>query len=132
MDQLKRQADSIGNGPIKTQTGQEEDPTEARSRPSRPNTDSASGNITSDPSPEEPEIPSDLLKSLNSGPNTIVEALGLLQTRLFDLKSKGLRMIIEGSHDGKLFVVLDWQGHTLDEREGHILADGLPVLAERE
>ena len=115
MEQLKRQAESIGNGPSETQRPEPEgDLTEALSTSSPENIVIESANILNDQ--ERPKDP--------------IAALGLLQTRYSDLSKLNFKLMIQASPKGNLYVVISWPGHTLGIEDGHILADGIPVLKE--
>lgn len=117
MDQPKKQVISIGNGPSETQRPEPEgDPTEGLSIPS----------------PESIAIESANILNAQERPKTVIEALGLLQTRYSDLLTLGLKIILEASPKGKLYAVISWPGHTLGVEDGHIVADGIPVLKEEE
>lgn len=71
----------------------------------------------------------DLANFLNARTSTPVEALGLLQTRFFDLQSLKLDVILAGNPDtGRLYVVIGWKGHKLGVQDGHITVDSVPVL----
>lgn len=83
----------------------------------------------------EPLIPSqettsiELVNFLNARPSTPAEALGLLQTRFFDLQSLKLDVRLAGNPDtGRLYVVIGWKGHKLGVQDGHITVDQIPVL----
>lgn len=120
MAQLKRQDSSIGNGPSEIHLPEKEkDPTEGRSTLSPQNTDIDSESISSD------------LNALEK-PGTMREALGLLQSRFFDLRGLRAKVRIEASSKGNLYVVISWPGHVLGFENGHILADGSPVLEVKE
>src|ERR1044072_6496573 len=115
MDQLKKQDVYTGNGPSETQRPEpEEDPTEGLSTSSPESIAVASANILND----------------RKRPQEAIEALGLLQSRYSDLSDLNLRIILEASPKGNLYVVISWPGHTLGVKDGQILADGIPVLKE--
>lgn len=120
MDQLKRQDSFIGNGPSEIPLQEsEKDPTEGLSISSPENTDTASESISSD------------LNALER-PETMREALGLLQSRYSDLQELGAKLRIEASPKGNLYIVLSWPGHILGFQDGHITSDGSPVLQMKE
>lgn len=58
---------------------------------------------------------------------TPVDLLSLLQSDLADLQSRDLQVILTGTQNGRLGILIDWPGHKLDVREGGILADGKKV-----
>lgn len=78
----------------------------------------------SKPSPQITSIAS--LSSFKDKPISPAEALSLLQTRCFDLRSLGLRVAVLAD-TGELFIAVKFEGHTLDFN-GHILLDGQPVV----
>lgn len=117
MDEQKEQVTCIGAGSSETQRPEpEKDPTEGLSTNS----------------PESIAIESANTLNEQEKPTTILEALGLLQTRFFDLRDLKTRIILEGSGKGKLYVVIEWPGHVLGVSNGHITADGTPVLKGEE
>lgn len=132
MEPQRKQIISIGNGPSAILAEPGEGPTAEPLIKSPPNIASDSGNTTNEEEPVESPISSASLESLNSSPTSIAEALGLLQMRCFELRSLGLKLIIEGTPGGKLGIVISWTGHKLDYKEGHILADTIPVLDIKE
>lgn len=103
---------STGNGQdLNTPTENDTVPTVEPSEPSPSNTDT------------------ELVNSMNEAPTTATEALGLLQTRFFDLQSLKLSVMIEGDPDtGELFAVISFPGHKLGFEGGHILIDKKPVV----
>ncbi len=76
------------------------------------------------PSPQITSIAS--LSSFKDKPISPAEALSLLQTRCFDLRSLGLRVAVLAD-TGELFIAVKYEGHALDFN-GHILLDGQPVV----
>lgn len=80
-----------------------------------------------DLSKQSPQITSiESLSSFKDKPISPAEALSLLQTRCFDLRSLGFRVVILAD-TGELFIAVMYDGHKLDFN-GHILLDGQPVV----
>jgi hypothetical protein len=64
-----------------------------------------------------------------SGNTQIALILAVLQTDLFDLQSKGLRVAIL-ARENRLYASIEWEGHALavsDTGKKSILLDGKPV-----
>lgn len=97
--------DTTGKPPTKTPIlADEKGSTAARSKPAQAKNESASIDIAS--------------------------ILAVLQTDLYDLQSRGLRVAILAK-DGKLYASIEWDGHALtlsDTGKRSILLDGKPVV----
>jgi len=106
------QENTTGNGPTVTPIlAHEEGLMEAQLKPARASTSIASRNTSSDK------------------PLTPAEALSLLQTRCFDLRTLGVKVEILAD-GGALFAAFRLEGHELgfDTGRGDILLDGAPVV----
>lgn len=60
-------------------------------------------------------------------PTSMAEAVSLLQTRFFDLRSLGLQVVILAD-TGELYARIHSDDHKFDVSDGHILMDGERVV----
>ena len=106
MDEQERPDTTIGNGSIQTQIlASENDPMEEPSKPS-------------------PDLTSIAPASIK--PLSLPEALSLLQTNCFDLRSLGCELAILAKGK-RLYVILAVPEGDLSVENGHVTLDGQPV-----
>lgn len=108
MAKQKKQDTIIGNGPTETPIlASESAPTEEESKPSLPSTSPAVG---------------------STKPVSLPEALSLLQTLSFDLRSMGCELAIL-ARNKRLYIILEVPASigNMEILEGHITIDGQPV-----
>ena len=108
MAKHKKQFITTGNGSIKPILAEEKDPTAAQSQQSPASTSIGEG---------------------STKPVSIQEALSLLQTLCFDLRSMGSQVSILAKGK-RLYIILEAPASiaTLQMVDGHIEANGKPVL----